>query len=47
MRNVPEKAGKKFKTHILHSTIFFPKNHAVYEKTWENMVEPDRPQMSI
>ena len=25
----------------------FSKNHAVYEITWKNMVEPERPQMTI
>jgi hypothetical protein len=24
-----------------------PKNHAVYKITWENNIEPDRPQMTI
>jgi hypothetical protein len=26
---------------------FIPKNRAVYEIVWKNMVEPDRPQMTI
>ena len=25
----------------------FPKNRAVYEVMWKNMVQPDRPQMTI
>jgi len=25
----------------------FSKNHAVYGIMWENMVEPDRPQMTV
>jgi len=27
--------------------LFFSENLAVYEITWKNMVEPDRPQMTI
>jgi len=27
--------------------FFFFENHAVYETTWKNIVEPDRPQMAI
>jgi len=26
---------------------FFPENSAVYEIMWENMVQPDRPQVTI
>jgi len=26
---------------------FFSENHAIYEIMWKNMVEPDRPQMTI
>jgi hypothetical protein len=25
----------------------FPENHAFYEIMWKNMLEPDRPQMTI
>ena len=35
-----------FKTHILCS-IQFSENRAVYEKMWENVVVPDRPQNTI
>ena len=28
-------------------TFFFAENFAVYEIKWQNMVEPDRPQMAI
>jgi hypothetical protein len=38
---------EKIKAHILCSIIFFSKNRAVYEIKWKNMVEPDRPQMTI
>ena len=38
----------KIKTHILRSVTFFPpQNCAVYEIMWKNIVEPDRPQMTI
>jgi len=46
MRNFSDQFVKKNKTHILCS-ITFPKNHAIYEIMWENMVETDRPQMKI
>jgi len=26
---------------------FFPQNRAVYEIMWKNMLQPDRPQMTI
>jgi len=38
---------EKIKTHILCSITFFPQNCAIYEIMWENVVEPDRPQMTI
>jgi hypothetical protein len=37
---------QKIKTHVLFNTFFF-ENHAVYEKMWKNIVEPDRPLMTI
>jgi hypothetical protein len=40
--NVLEKIKKHFTFNI-----FFPENRAVYEIMWKNMVEPDRPQMTI
>jgi hypothetical protein len=33
-------------THFMFSA-FFKKNHAVCEIMWRNMVEPDRPQMTV
>jgi hypothetical protein len=40
MRNVSERKSKyKFYVQI------FSINHALYEILWENMLEPDRPQM--
>jgi hypothetical protein len=46
MRSVSDKVVEKIKTHILYS-IAFSENRAVYEIMWQNMVEPDRPQMAI
>ena len=38
----------KIKTHILCSVAFFSfENRAVYEIVWKNIVQPDRPQMTI
>jgi len=31
----------------MFNNIFFFENHAVYEIIWKNMVEPDRPQITI
>jgi hypothetical protein len=39
------KFAEKIETHILCS-ITLSENRAVYEM-WKNMVEPDRPQMTI
>jgi len=36
----------KIKTHILCS-VTFSENRAVYEIIWRNMVEPDRPQLTM
>jgi len=45
MRNVSD-IVKSIKTLILWSVTFY-ENHAVYEKTWKNIVERGRPQMTI
>ena len=37
---------EKFKTHILYPITFF-ENRVIYEIMWKNIVEPDRPQMTI
>jgi len=37
----------KIKTHILYSIMFFLNNHAIYDIMWANMVEADRPKMTI
>jgi hypothetical protein len=38
---------EKIKTHISRSVIFFFLNSAICEIMWKNVVEPDRPQMTI
>jgi hypothetical protein len=46
MKNVSDKSLGKIDTHILCSITFF-ENRAVYEIMCKNIVEPDRPQMTI
>jgi hypothetical protein len=41
------KVVEKIKTFILCSIIFSPENRAIYEIMWKNIVEPDRPQMTV
>jgi len=41
------KVVEKIKTDILGSIIFFFENRPVYEIMWKNMMEPNRPQMTI
>jgi hypothetical protein len=46
MRDVANKGCRENQnTHFTCSNIFL--NHAIYEIMWKNMVEPDRPQMTI
>ena len=40
------KVVDKIKTHFMFNN-FFPQNRAFYEKVGENIVEPDRPQMTV
>jgi len=47
MRNVSDKLVEKIKTQILCSVKFPFLKRAFYEITWENAVEPGRPQMTI
>jgi len=37
----------EIKTYILCSDSFFFEKHAVYEIMWQNVVQPDRQQMTI
>jgi hypothetical protein len=47
MRNVSGKSFRKYQyTHFMFHN-FFLENRAVYETMWKNMVQPDRPQMTI
>ena len=39
------KVVEKIKTRILCLIIFF-ENHTIYEITWKNVLEPERPQMT-
>jgi hypothetical protein len=46
MINVSDKFLEEIKTHILWSKTFL-ENRGVYEIMWKNLVQPDRPQMTI
>jgi len=41
------KVVEKIKTHILCSVTFFLENNGIYEIMWENIVETDRPRMTV
>ena len=49
MVNVPDKICTKKSKHIFmfHKRYFFFENLVIYEIIWKNIVEPDRPQMTI
>ena len=51
MRNVSDESFREYQnTHFTFNNyffFFFPKNRAVCEIMWKNMVEPVRPQMAI
>ena len=48
MRNILEKSCRENQnTHYMSNDFFFFENRAVYEIMWKNIVEPDRPQMTI
>jgi len=38
---------EKIKTHTSCSITFFPENRAAYKITWKNILQPNRPQMTI
>ena len=38
---------EKTKSPLFVFSYFFPRNPAVYEIMWENLVQQDRPQMTI
>ena len=41
------KLVEEIKTHVLCSITFCFENRDIYEMMWKNIVEPDRPQMTI
>jgi hypothetical protein len=46
MRNVSDKSCRENQnTYFIFNK--FSENHAVYEIMWKNMVEPDRPQITV
>ena len=47
MYNVSDRFVEKIKTHVFMYSNFFFENRAVYEIMWKNMVEPDRPQVTV
>jgi len=48
MRNVADKVVEKIKEFLCSKPFLFPlDNRAVYDSMWKNIVEPDRPQMTI
>jgi hypothetical protein len=44
--NISDISCKKIETYILYPMILFSEKGAVYEITWKNTVQPDRPQMT-
>ena len=46
MRNIPDKFVEKSKD-AFYVQYFFFENRTVYEIMWKNIVQPDRPQMTI
>ena len=46
MRSVSDKSCTQ-NTHFTFNNFFFSENLAVYEIMWKNIVEQDRPQMTI
>ena len=47
MRNISDKSCRENKnTHFMFNK-FFSESGAVYEIMWKNVVQPDRPQMTI
>ena len=47
MRNVLDKCRRESQTHVSCSITLFLKNRFVYEIMWENVVEQDKPQMTV
>jgi len=47
MRNVSDKSCRENQNTYFVFSNFFPEKGAVYEIIWKNIIEPDRPQMTI
>jgi len=47
VRNASDRCCRKNQRTSFMFNIFFSENRAVYEKMWKNMVQPERPQMTI
>jgi hypothetical protein len=47
MMTVSDQVIEKIKTHVLCSITFFSENYDVYEITWANMIDPERPGIKI
>jgi hypothetical protein len=47
MRNFSDKYCRKNQNTHICSIRFFSQNIAIYETAWKNVVEPERPQMTI
>jgi hypothetical protein len=47
MRNISHKSCRENQNTYFTFNNFFYKNHAIYDIMWKNMVEPDRPRMTV
>ena len=47
MKHISEKCRETRNTYFMPINFFFFENRSVYEIMWKNIVEPDRPQMTI
>ena len=47
MRNVSDKTCRENQNAFFILNKFFSENCTVYEVTWKNLVDPDRPHMAI
>jgi len=48
MKNVSDRSFRDNQnTRFVFSTVLFSQNRAVHEIMWKNIVEPERPQMTI
>jgi len=41
------KSVEKIKTHFMFNNFSFLLNRTVYEIVWKNILQPDRPQMTV